>query len=86
MTNLIDQCDRIEGAGMTTGAAGNQNESVNTCVNCFAGVTRIGDIMQDEAAVGMYALDHRVWCMQRGNENRYFVLGTDFKIAFPARI
>ena len=69
--HLAGQRERTQGSGMTTGTRAHQDQAVDAGADGLPGVPQRGDVVQHDAAIGMYLLHHLVWRMQRGDHDRH---------------
>lgn len=62
LANFCGQGERAPGAGMAACACGDGDKAIDTRFGGFFGMPAGGDIVEHQAAVAVYGIDHFLYC------------------------
>ena len=65
---------------MAAGAGANRNEPVDALVHRLLGMADVDDVVEDDTAIGMGGIDHRLRRPERGDDDRHLMLGADLHV------
>ena len=86
LANLAHQRKCALVGGVAAGAAADADQSVGAALDRFAGMQRIDDIAEYDAAIAVHRLDGAARIAETGNDQRHLVRDDDLKVGLVARV
>src|ERR1700688_210278 len=71
---------------MAAGATADADQSVGAARDRLAGMQRVDDVAEYDAAIAVNRLDGAAWIAKTGDDKRYLVRDDDLKVGLVARV